>query len=522
MGNSLSFREEYLFWKLTHILIREQGYRLIQITKSQKEIWLENPEKDDSQLVRILLHDLDWSNWMQRDMQVTLINGENVRRQLKKRHVHVLNIYITPYSPVDDYEFRLDKPLIHPKGEKTKVTTIICDRQSGAGKLQELFQTSFAHHLNEDYGQNEIELEKQAIFMAVKETAQSEKALFNNGKPIFTYVFMAIQIFIFILMEFAGGSTNTSVLIQFGAKVNWLILHGEWWRLFAPIVIHIGFLHLLMNTMALYYLGTMVERIYGNFRFLIIYLIAGFFGTLASLLFSPSISAGASGAIFGCFGALLYFGVIYPTRFKRTMGGNILILIAINLIFGFTVPGIDNAGHIGGLAGGFLASAIVHFPKSKKVLSQASALILSAVLVTGAIQYSFADPGKFVDEQSALVLGQRYIQNEQFDEAYTILNEFNSKNQQTMHTLFLLSFSEIKTGRFQEAKAHLHEVIELNPEFHEAFYNLSLVYYHEEDLAEAKEYASEALSLEPSNQDYQNLLEEISDRESAGSSVLGT
>ena len=108
-------------------------------------------EKDDSQLVRILLHDLDWSNWMQRDMQVTLINSESVRRQLKKRHVHVLNIYITPYSPVDDYEFRLDKPLIHPKGEKTKVTTIICDRQSGAGKSKELFQTSLCSSVKEDY-----------------------------------------------------------------------------------------------------------------------------------------------------------------------------------------------------------------------------------------------------------------------------------------------------------------------------------------------------------------------------------
>ena len=98
----------------------------------------------------------------------------------------------------------------------------------------------------------------------------------------------------------------------------------------------------------------------------IIYVVAGIFRTLASLLFSPSISAGASGAIFGCFGALLYFGTIYPSLFKRTMGGNVLIVIAINLIFGFSVPGIDNAGHIGGLIGGYLAAAIVHFPKSTK------------------------------------------------------------------------------------------------------------------------------------------------------------
>ena len=127
----------------------------------------------------------------------------------------------------------------------------------------------------------------------------------NQFSPIFLSPFKSLFLF---LMEVAGGSTNTATLIDFGAKVNWLILQGEWWRLFTPIVLHIGILHLSMNTLALYYIGMIVEKIYGNFRFLFIYLIAGFFGTLASLLFSPNISAGASGAIFGCFGALLYFG----------------------------------------------------------------------------------------------------------------------------------------------------------------------------------------------------------------------
>lgn len=115
-----------------------------------------------------------------------------------------------------------------------------------------------------------------------------------------------------------------------------------------PIVLHIGLLHLLMNTLALFYLGSAVERVYGNIRFLFIYLAAGFGGTLASFIFSPTLSAGASGAIFGCFGALLYFGLIYPSLFFRTMGFNILVVLGINLAFGFTIPGIDNAGHIGG------------------------------------------------------------------------------------------------------------------------------------------------------------------------------
>lgn len=517
----MSFREDFLFWRLAHLFISDFGFRLLQISKSEKEIWLENTESKEPQVIRILLHNLDWSNWMQRDIHLTLANGESVRKQLNKRSMHVFNIYITPYPPVDDYEFRIEKPAVHPKGEKTKVTSVICDRQNGVQNLEKAFHTQFELNLNEEYEEEDILLEKQAVLLAVKEKVRSEKALLNNGKPLFTYLLMAIQVIVFLLMEFAGGSTNSSVLIDFGAKVNELILQGEWWRLFTPIVIHIGILHLAMNTMALYYLGITVERIYGNFRFLFIYVVAGFFGSLASLLFSPNISAGASGAIFGCFGALLYFGTVYPKLFKRTMGANIFLVIGINLMFGFSVSGIDNAGHIGGLVGGFLAAAIVHLPKTKRVLFQFSALILSSLLVFASFQYSHAFPGKLMNEQSTLVLSQKYIQNEEYDKAYRVLNTYINQNEENVNTLFLLSFAEIRTGRLEEAKKHLHTVIQLKPDFHEALYNLSLVYLSEENMAKAEEYAREAVDKEPSNQDYQKLLKEITGHDSLQSSGSG-
>ena len=76
----------------------------------------------------------------------------------------------------------------------------------------------------------------------------------------------------FLLLELFGGSTNNETLIAFGAKFNVLIYEGEWWRLFAPIILHIGFLHLLMNSLALYYIGPAVEKAYGSLKFLIIYI----------------------------------------------------------------------------------------------------------------------------------------------------------------------------------------------------------------------------------------------------------
>ncbi len=518
-GGNLNFREEFVFWKLAHYLIYEKEYNIIQLSKSQNELWLEKLENKEAQVIRILLHNLDWSNWLQRDLERTVANGESIRKQIKKGSLNVINVYVTPFPPVDDYEFRIEKPFLHPNGEKTKVTSIICDQQNGVKNIESILQDSIEMEWKSEYSELEVEEEKKAALSSANQKVQSQKAVFENGKPFFTYFFIAIQVIVFLLMEVAGGSTTTSVLIDFGAKVNWLILDGEWWRLFAPIVLHIGVLHLLMNTLALYYIGITVEKIFGNVRFLFIYLLAGFSGSLASLLFSPNISAGASGAIFGLFGALLYFGVVFPKLFFRTMGINILFVIGINLVFGFSFSGIDNAGHIGGLLGGFLGAAIVHFPKKKRLLVQLPVLLLSVALIYGIFQYSFAHSGQLIDEQSALVLAQEYINNEEYAQAYELLDEFLSQNESTANSLFLQSYVEIKLNKLDEAKADLLQVIEVKSDFHEAYYNLSLIYLEEEDYVKAHDYAEKALENQPSNEDYQKLLNQITDLESAASGL---
>ncbi|WP_326847727.1 rhomboid family intramembrane serine protease [Priestia endophytica] len=135
-----------------------------------------------------------------------------------------------------------------------------------------------------------------------------------------------------------------------------------------------------MNSIALYYVGTVVERIYGSSRFLLIYLIAGVSGTIGSFLFSPTISAGASGAIFGCFGALLFFGYKSPKIFFDTLGTNVIMLVLFNIVFGFVVPGIDNAGHLGGLIGGFVAAGAVQLPKNQ---SKRASLVYIVILIIG-------------------------------------------------------------------------------------------------------------------------------------------
>src|SRR3954454_17964132 len=186
-GGNLSFREEFVFWRLAHYFISEQEYNIIQLSKSQKELWLEKVENKEVQVIRILLHNLDWSNWLQRDLEMTVANGESIRKQIKKRSLNVINVYVTPFPPVDDYEFRIEKPLLHPNGEKTKVTSIICDQQNGVKNIESVLQDSIEMEWKSEYSELEVEEEKKAALSSANQKVQSQKAVFENGKPFFTY-----------------------------------------------------------------------------------------------------------------------------------------------------------------------------------------------------------------------------------------------------------------------------------------------------------------------------------------------
>src|SRR5499427_7515478 len=187
-------------------------------------------------------------------------------------------------------------------------------------------------------------------------------------RPLYTYIFLGLNIFIFVLMALAGGSTNEPTLMAFGVKSNAEIARGQWWRFITPIFIHIGLLHLFFNSYALWIVGPQVEKLYGTARFVILYVLAGVAGVYGSYFYHPqSISAGASGAIFGLFGVLLVFGIRYrdaiPPHVKRAVGTGVLPIILINLVIGLTVPGIDNSAHMAGLLTGAILAAIIPFQK---------------------------------------------------------------------------------------------------------------------------------------------------------------
>ena len=181
-------------------------------------------------------------------------------------------------------------------------------------------------------------------------------------KPLLSWIALALNIIVWLLMTLGGGSTDIRVLVHFGAKVPWLVAGGEYWRLFTAIFLHIGFLHLAFNSYALYSLGPQVETLYGRNRFLMIYLLSGLAGSVASYVLSASISAGASGAIFGLVGALTVYLIrqrdILGRRGRRGLT-HVVGVILYNLVLSFTVPGIDALGHLGGLVGGLIVGRLL-------------------------------------------------------------------------------------------------------------------------------------------------------------------
>jgi membrane associated rhomboid family serine protease len=208
----------------------------------------------------------------------------------------------------------------------------------------------------------------------------------------YTYFFFGLNILIFILMALAGGSTNEPTLMAFGVKANPEIARGQWWRFVTPIFLHIGILHLAFNSYALWIVGPQVEKLYGGSRFVILYVLTGIAGVAGSYFHSPrALSAGASGAIFGLFGVLLVFGIRYreniPPFFKRAVGTGVLPVIALNLIIGFSIPGIDNSAHIGGLLAGAALAAIVPYQRPREETHGVFGLISAALLALIAVSF---------------------------------------------------------------------------------------------------------------------------------------
>lgn len=181
---------------------------------------------------------------------------------------------------------------------------------------------------------------------------------YRRGKV--TFIFLTIMIIYFIFITLNGGTTNVETLVRYGAFYPpFIVIYKEYYRFITSIFIHIGVAHIFFNGYALYIFGPQIERLLGSKKFLLFFLLTGAGGNLATFLFNfTSISAGASGSLFGIFGAFLY--LVHRHSEMVAPGGKrqIFSLLIVNLTLTFLVPSISTTAHVGGLIMGYLLSYV--------------------------------------------------------------------------------------------------------------------------------------------------------------------
>ena len=156
-----------------------------------------------------------------------------------------------------------------------------------------------------------------------------------------------------------GPQVTNEGLVELGALSGTLVMQGQWWRVISGAFLHAGLMHIGLNMYSLYVLGRFVEALAGPWRMLLIYAISLLGGGYAVVYFSPNDpTVGASGAIFGLFGALFAIGLQLGSR-GRALIGLMFPVLVINLVFTFAVPFISKAGHVGGLFSGFIAGYVL-------------------------------------------------------------------------------------------------------------------------------------------------------------------
>lgn len=346
--------KDIIMMKLSHYFITQKNYNPILLHGINDEIWLENMNSD-YRVIRIVGHYIHNNEQLKFDKFKLERIIKAIKRKTLTFKMDVLNIYIDLGDNVTLEEENHFKSIFIKKTSDLKSPTLV-----------EVFPDIYE---KTNFKENGIELvskiSEEINNKNLHDSARFSK-VFDSKYPFITYLIMSICLLVFLMMSlFGNGSYDNSTLIKFGANLDILTKNGEYFRLITCAFLHIGILHLIFNMYALFIIGPQVESFFGKIKFLLIYLISAVSASILSLAFNNNtISAGASGAIFGLLGALLYFGYHYRVYLGNAIRSQIIPIIVINLIIGFSVTsGIDNAAHIGGLIGGVLSAMALGVPE---------------------------------------------------------------------------------------------------------------------------------------------------------------
>ena len=346
--------KDVIVMNLTHYFITEQNYNPVVVHGINDEIWLENMNSD-YKIVRIVskyIHNNEQLNFDRfRSRQIT----KKLKRKTFSFKMNVMSIYLDLGDNVTSLDDANNKDVSVAINKMGDIKNSI---------MSKIFPDIVEKTHHEERGMEFLFKVTEDINASNERKNKTMEKIFSSKKPIITYIIIGLCIIMFIV---SGFGMDTLELVRYGANFGPLIRDGEYYRLIASMFLHGGFMHIFLNMYSLYVVGPRVEDFFGKWKYALIYLASGIGGSLLSVSMNGDVvSIGASGAIFGLFGSLLYFGYNYRGYIGTIIRSQILPIILYNLIIGFMIPGIDMWGHIGGLIGGLITAYMVGTIENKK------------------------------------------------------------------------------------------------------------------------------------------------------------
>jgi membrane associated rhomboid family serine protease/Flp pilus assembly protein TadD len=313
---------------------------------------------------------------------------------------------------------------------------------------------------------------------------------------------------VFVAMVAASRSIDPfpgPILAAFGANYGPLTLTREWWRLLTYMFVHADIWHIGFNMWCLWSFGGLCESLYGNWTFGALYLISGVTGGLASVAWHPMApSVGASGAIFGLAGALiasLYLGEFsIPSDMIQANLKSLLFFVGFNVLFGISPIGdmfgihVDNACHIGGLAGGLILGALIARLAPQEDARRVGILVVVALAVAASAFGVQRWRGGQLNFSGSMMARQQNIEN-----AIAALQKKIQKNPQDVASHYALARAFFADGQIAEGTTELKRVLDLDPQNAKARMDLGAAYLTQKQLKEAQQEFSTLVGQQPDN-----------------------
>lgn len=371
-------------YHFAYYLVKDEHFDIVYMNVQHNEIWVRKTVNKKTQIIRLVNKQFNWKNHLKVDIAKVFQQVKMMRNQIKGNDISIFNIYTSYDEPVDSWE-TLKRTLVLEDNRPLKMNVFYVTQQNFENEEARIFKML---NVSDDFSEN---LQKENEIKSEKDYSYYKKNLLDNFEakqkkmveklkpkmPFGVFVLLTIMIITYLLS--ASGFNFLTYNLNLDPSLERLT-NGLRHIFYFPDISY-----LLMSLIIIYIIGRLVERIFGAFRFVIIFLLSGVLGNALVSIFDPISIVDSSSGIFGLFGALLFYGVVYRKVIPYKLQRNYLLLLVISLSIGIILPEISLSQYVLGFVVGFCVALAVGLPRIKKSKFQLIGLFALIVILIGII-----------------------------------------------------------------------------------------------------------------------------------------